>query len=125
VEEPRQKEPDLVNVVSPLSTSASDRDELEGLIGVLGLRANFLPTFATADSLKRSSAAVASTSVCLTYGEYFLSTMSKRYGIPYTRAVMPVGIENTDQWLLQLAALVGKTAEAEAFIASEHERILP
>jgi nitrogenase molybdenum-iron protein alpha chain len=38
---------------------------------------------------------------------------------------MPIGTRNTDKWLLGIASVLGKTAEAEAYIAKEHEQIMP
>jgi len=39
--------------------------------------------------------------------------------------IIPQGISSTDQWLLQLARLFGRTAKAEAFIRKEHNAIEP
>ena len=124
--EPRaEKEPDLVNIISPLTVGRLDEVELERLLGELGLRANFIPCYATVAQLKRTVSAAATASTCLAYGDYFARVLTERYGVPHTRELMPVGLDGTDRWLLQLAALVGKEAEAQALIERERRRIEP
>ena len=45
--------------------------------------------------------------------------------MPQIRAPQPYGFAGTDAWLRAIAKQVGKETEAEAFIASEHERVKP
>lgn len=119
------KEDDLVNVLSPISSNKLDNNEIERLINAIGLKANFVPCFSSIDDLKRITAAKASTSSCIVHGDYFMNVLDKEYGIPHTKSVMPLGIENTDKWLLELAEITDKTEEAKAFIEEEHKKIDP
>ncbi len=125
LEERPEKEPDLVNIITPLTVGRLDELELERLLHQLGLRPNFVPCYAGIEDLKRTVSAAATAAACLTYGDYFARALSERYGVPHIREVMPLGIASTDRWLLELAPLLGKEAEAEALIAREHERIAP
>jgi nitrogenase molybdenum-iron protein alpha/beta subunit len=122
--EPRnEKDPDLVNVISPLTVGKFDEIELERLLGELGLRANFVPCFATVDALQRTVSAALTATTCATYGQYLAQELTSRYGVPHTKELMPLGIENTDRWLLQIAETLGKTEQARALIEHEHQAL--
>jgi nitrogenase molybdenum-iron protein alpha chain len=125
LDERAQRFPELVNVVSPLTIGRLDELEIERLFGALGLSANFVPCYATIEGLRRTVQAAATTATCLTYGDYFARQLAERHGVPYTREVMPLGIENTNRWLRALAPLVKKEQEVEALIAAEQARIQP
>ncbi len=122
---PKPKDPNLVNVLSPFSINKKDHIELERLLSEIGIRANFVPAYSGLEDLEKITSAAATTTVCHVHGEYFMDVLEKKYGIPYTREVMPLGIESTDKWLLEVAKLVGKTKEAEELIKREHEKIQP
>jgi nitrogenase molybdenum-iron protein alpha chain len=66
-----------------------------------------------------------STSICAVYGDDLLAHLERTYGIPYTRFVMPMGTEETDEWMRGIAKLVGKEAEAEAWITEQRTLYLP
>lgn len=124
--EPRnEKDPDLVNVITPLTVGRLDEIELERLLGPLNLQANFIPCYATVEQLRRTVAAAVTTATCLTYGEYFARSLTERYGVPHTRELMPVGLENTDRWLRKIAEITGREKETEALIARERTRVQP
>lgn len=123
---PREERiPNLVNVISPLTVGRLDEVEIERLLGALGLETNFVPCYATLEGLRKTVQARATTCTCMTYGDYFARQLLERYGVPFTEDVMPLGIENTDRWLRNLASLVDKSLEVENLIAREHERIEP
>lgn len=124
--EPREEKiPNLVNVITPLTVGRLDELELERLFKPLKLKANFVPCYSTIEGLRQSVQAAATTATCLTYGDYFARTLTEKYGVPHTREVMPLGLENTDRWLRKLADLVGKEKETAALIRREHKRISP
>jgi nitrogenase molybdenum-iron protein alpha chain len=125
VEPPKERDPNLVNVISPLTVGRLDEIELERLLEQIGLKANFIPCYATVDGLRRTATAAATTATCLTYGDYFARKLTERYQIPHTRELMPLGIESTDRWLLQIAELTGREERAKRVIAAEHARIAP
>jgi nitrogenase molybdenum-iron protein alpha chain len=124
--EPRpERDPRLVNVISPLTVGRLDEIEIERLFGALDLKANFIPHYASLEGIRRSVSAVATTATCLTYGDYFARELTARYGVPHTRELMPLGVENTDRWLLQVAELTDRVAATRALIAAERARIEP
>jgi len=125
IDAPRETDPNLVNVVSPLTVGRLDEIELERLLKQLNLEANFVPCYASLEGLRRTAAAAAATATCLTYGDYFARELTRRYQIPHTRELMPLGVESTDRWLLQLAELTGRGGQARKLIEAEHARIAP
>jgi nitrogenase molybdenum-iron protein alpha chain len=120
-----QRQDNLINVISLPTSGAKDEAHLSEMLAVLGLEANFLPFTATLAGIRKMVSARLSTSICSVYGEELLQYLDKEYGIPYTRFVMPMGTEETDLWLRNIAALVGKEAEAEAWIAEQRAFYLP
>jgi nitrogenase molybdenum-iron protein alpha chain len=115
----------LVNLFAPVTVSYADQSEMEHMLAEIGLTANYIPFFSSYEKLRRIPAAEASTAICKVFGDEFMKTLQKDYGVPYAHTVMPIGIRNTDLWFTEIAALLGKEKEAAAYIKREHERVLP
>jgi nitrogenase molybdenum-iron protein alpha chain len=120
---PKQK--NLVNLFAPTSVSRKDQVEIERMLAVLGLEANYLPFYSSLEKLKRIPSAEGSTAICKVFADEFMKELERDYGIPFAHTVMPIGVRNTDKWYRGVAALFGKEAEVEEVIAAEHERVLP
>jgi nitrogenase molybdenum-iron protein alpha chain len=120
-----QKEPGLVNLFAPTTVSHKDQLEIERMLAVIGLKANYIPFYSSLAKIRRISAAEASTAICKVFADEFMKQLERDYGIPYSHTVMPIGVRNTDAWYRGIARLFGKEREAEAHIAQEHERVLP
>ena len=58
-------------------------------------------------------------SICPTHDDYFVHYLQEEYGIPAVLKDMPIGLENTRNWLREIAGHFGLEANAEAFIAAE------
>jgi nitrogenase molybdenum-iron protein alpha chain len=125
VRKPTRRQPDLVNVASMLSYTWQDRQELTRLLGGLGLRANFVPEFATVDDLVQMSEAAVTAPICPTFTDYLSRGLEQEYGVPYFDFPSPVGVEHTSEWLRQVARYTGKEREAEALIAREEGQWRP
>lgn len=120
VGKPKRKQKDLVNVASMLSYTWQDRLEIIRLLGKLGLRPNFVPEFATVADFEQLSEAAVTAPLCPTYTEYLSQGLHQEYGVPYFLYPSPMGIENTDAWLRQIAKHTGKEDEVEKLIREEH-----
>src|SRR5512133_616785 len=125
VREPKKKQPDLVNVASMLSYTWQDRIEIKRLLGKLGLRANFIPEFASVEDFEQLSEAAVTAPLCSTYTDYLSRGLEQKYGVPYFLYPSPMGIENTDAWLREIAKHTGKEREVEVLIAEEHAVWVP
>lgn len=119
------KEDGLINLFAPTSVSYKDQLEIERMLGLLGLHANYIPFYSSLEKIRKIPAAIASTAICKVFADEFMKSLQEEYGIPFAHTVMPIGVRNTDKWFRGVAAVIGKEAEAEAYIQAEHKRILP
>ncbi|MBP2643318.1 MAG: nifE1 [Firmicutes bacterium] len=120
-----EREKGLINVFAPMAIGWKDQQEIERMLGVLGLKVNYFPFYSNLDKLKKIPAAEYSTSICQVFADEFMELLKRDYGIPYSKTGMPLGIRNTDEWLLGVARLVGKEEVAREYIREQHERVLP
>jgi nitrogenase molybdenum-iron protein alpha chain len=125
IKEPKEKRENLVNIINPITFGRVDEIEVERLLKQLGLEANFIPNFSTTEDIGRASEAALTASLCTTFSEYFAKTLNERYHVPYTEKLMPVGLDNTDEWIREIGSFFGKEEEVESIIKSERERIQP
>lgn len=119
------KEEGLINLFAPVSISYKDQQEMERMLGLLGMKANYIPFYSSLEGIRKIPTAVGSTSICKVFADEFMKELEAKYDIPYSHTVMPIGVRNTDKWFRGVAAMVGKEKEAEEYIEREHERILP
>lgn len=118
VKPPRQKRPDLVNVINFWG-----EDVFSELFGRLGLTPNYVVPFADIDQLERLSEAVATVQICPTLGTYLAAGLEERYGVPEVKVPPPYGLDAVDNWLRELGRVTGREKESEALIAEERARI--
>jgi nitrogenase molybdenum-iron protein alpha chain len=117
--------PGLVNLFAPTSISYKDQLETERLLSLFGATVNYIPFYSSYEKIQRITRAQASTSICKVFADEFMKELEESYGIPYSHTVMPIGIRNTDKWLLGIADLIGKGEQAREFIEKEHVRVQP
>jgi nitrogenase molybdenum-iron protein alpha chain len=125
VRKPEKRQKDLVNVASMLSYTWQDRLEIKRLLGKLGLRANFVPEFASVEDFEQLSEAAVTAPLCPTYTDYLSRGLEQEFGVPYFMSPSPMGIAQTDEWLRQIAKYTGKEKEVEELIAEEHKVWVP
>jgi len=119
------KKKGLINLFAPTTVSYKDQLEIERMLSILGLEANYIPFYSSLEKILKIPAAEASTAICKVFADEFMKELEQDYDIPYSHTVMPIGVRNTDKWFRGVAALFGKEAEAEQHIEKEHQRILP
>lgn len=120
-----EKNNNMINLFAPVSISYADQLEMERMLSLLGLEANYIPFYSNLDKIKKIPSAAASTSICKVFADEFMIQLQEEYGIPYSHTVMPIGVRNTDKWFMGIAKTVGKEEEAKEIIEREHERIQP
>ncbi|MDR2360032.1 MAG: nitrogen fixation protein NifE [Oscillospiraceae bacterium] len=124
-QEPQPKVKGLVNLFAPTSISYKDQLEVERMLGLLDAQVNYIPFYSSLEKIRRITSAEVSTSICKVFADEFMKELDETYGIPFAHTVMPIGVRNTDKWLLGIADLLGKRKLAEEYIEKEHRRILP
>ncbi|MDR1109305.1 MAG: nitrogenase [Deltaproteobacteria bacterium] len=125
VREPEKRQGDLVNVASMLSYTWQDRQEISRLLGRMGLRANFVPEFASVEDFRNLGSAALTAPVCPTYTDYLSRGLDEHFGVPFFMYPSPIGIANTDAWLREIGARLDLSERAEEVIASERARWVP
>ena len=125
VEEPKEKQEDLVNLAVPFSVTWGDRQELIRLLARLGLRVNCIPELATVEQLKSLGEAALTVTTCNSFGTYLQQALYERYGVPYVKNPIPIGINQTAEWLRRVAEATGRSHLVERIIQEELELINP
>jgi nitrogenase molybdenum-iron protein alpha chain len=108
-----------VNLMNVSSMGRVDELELIRLLNALGLEVNVFPVFTKPEEMYRATQAALSVSTCPTHDDYFLKHLHEKYGVPYIVRHMPIGIDNTNRWLRDVAAFFGLQEQAEKLIALE------
>lgn len=120
VQPPRQKRPDMINVIN-----FQGRDVFSRPFGKLGLWPNYIVPYTTIEQLSHISEAAASVQICPTLGTYLAAGLEEYYGVPEIKTPLPFGIAGTDAFLRELGNVMKKEKEVEFYIKSEKERIAP
>jgi nitrogenase molybdenum-iron protein alpha chain len=108
-----------VNLMNVSSMGRGDELELIRLLNALGLEVNVFPVFSKPEEIYKATQAALSISTCPTHDDYFLQHLQEKYNIPYLLQHMPIGIENTNLWLRDVARFFGLEELAEKLIAQE------
>ena len=116
VKPPRQKRPELVNMVN---FRGSARVYITRLFAELGLVPRFIMPFATIEELETISEAAATATVCTTLGSYIGTALEEQYGVPYVKTIPPHGVAGIEAWLRGIGVAVGKEAAVERLIEAE------
>ena len=109
----------LVNLLNVSSMGSVDEKELTRLLNGLGLEVQIFPCAAHPDDFRKVTEAALSISTCPTHDDYFVKHLQQQYGVPFVQRFMPIGIENTNQWLRAVAACFNLESIAEEIIARE------
>lgn len=108
-----------INILNVSSMSRTDEKELTRLVEALDLTVRILPCFARPDDFADVSEAALNVSICSTHDDYFAGHIEEKYGIPFLRHSIPIGIRNVNEWLLAIARFFGKEKEAQQLIERE------
>jgi nitrogenase molybdenum-iron protein alpha chain len=109
----------LVNIINLASVGRPDEEEMERLLGAIGIDVIIGPNFGSREKIRSMTQADLTVSVCPTHDDYFVDYLHTEYGIPYVMKDMPIGLANTRNWLLAVAGHFGMEKKAEALIKKE------
>ncbi|HEY3426666.1 MAG TPA: nitrogenase component 1 [Negativicutes bacterium] len=127
---PKRREPEstnrrpLVNVINLASVGKPDEDEITRLLNAIGIDVNIGPNFATREAIRNMTQADLTISICPTHDDYFIDYLYQEYGVPYVLKDMPIGLENTRTWLVDIAGKFGLEQQALEVIAAEEKKVL-
>jgi nitrogenase molybdenum-iron protein alpha chain len=112
-----------VNLINLASLGKPDEDEITRMLGCIGIDVMIGPNFATREEFRRMTQADLTVSICPTHDDYFVDYLKEEYGIPGVLRDMPIGLDNTRKWLLDIAGHFNFEKEAERFIAEESAKV--
>lgn len=108
-----------VNVLNVSSMSRIDEQELVRLLKALDLNVRILPCYAHPDDFADSYKAALNVSICATHDDYFVEHIKTKYGVPFILRTIPIGITNTNKWILDIAKFFGMEEKAQKLIDAE------
>ena len=131
---PEKKVPDAVNVLGffydTLFTEAEGRKHggsIEGyrhLIEGIGLKLHRINA-GTYDYFRTAPEAAVNTIHTENWGYPMAREMEERFGVPWLKRQLPMGISGIRGWVMDLAKFMNKEEEAEKFLRAEEEKIMP
>jgi len=123
---PPQRKSNKVNIYGfTQGLSWNTRSDIKKMLDAIGLEPTYLPASASVEELEHLSEAVATVTTCSTLGSYLGIGLEKTYGVPFVRSLPPHGIVGFEDYARQLAKIVDKEAEIEAYLKQEREYYLP
>jgi nitrogenase molybdenum-iron protein alpha chain len=108
-----------VNLLNVSSMSRQDEVELVRLLKALDLNVRILPCYAHPDDFEDAYEAALNVSICATHDDYFVEHIKAKYGVPFILRTIPIGISNTNKWILDIARFFGQEEEAQRLVDSE------
>lgn len=125
IEAPKQKREDTLLLINPLSISRLNEVEIERLLQVLGIKAQWFPLFTDFENVRNAAETVGVASLCSLMSNLFFQRFEEKFNVPFVEPPMPVGLAFTDWWLRDIGKMLGIKDRVEELIASEHARIQP
>lgn len=121
--EPRKPgERPQVNIINLASMGKPDELELERLLNAIGIDVIIGPNFADREKIRSMTQSDLNVSVCPTHDDYLIEYLHEEYGIPFVLKDMPIGLDNTRRWLLDIAGHFDLEREALALIEVEEKK---
>ncbi|HEX9062673.1 MAG TPA: nitrogenase component 1, partial [Clostridia bacterium] len=108
-----------INLLNVSSMSRIDEIELVRLLKALDLNVRILPCYAHPDDFADSYETALNVSICATHDDYFVEHLKSKYGIPFILRTIPIGISNTNKWILDIAKFFGIEEKANKLIENE------
>lgn len=121
LEERKQK---TVNLFVASSISAYDEKEIIRLLNKLGLHVQTYIEYRSPDDLKNITNAALNVCLCHVHDIYFVEFLKEKYNMPYITPSIPIGISETNKFVIQIADFFGLKKEAEELTRIETNRVL-
>jgi len=99
--------------------SRTDEEELVKLLRMLELNVRILPCYAHPDDFVDAYETALNVSICATHDDYFVEHMKAKYGVPFILRTFPIGISNTNKWILDIARFFGMEEQARKLVDIE------
>jgi nitrogenase molybdenum-iron protein alpha/beta subunit len=108
----------FVNLLS-VSENFNDIKELVSLLNEIGLPVNVLPRFSGIGNFTKVKDALYSVSVNSDEANYLGIALENIFAVPYLQPEIPIGIDNTTEWLTAIGKATNLEVEANKIIEKE------
>ncbi len=102
-----------------------DASELARFVEGIGLQVHRVLVSGNHDYIKTAPQAMVNVISCPTWGFPLAKKMEEQFGVPYIKQCIPIGIEPSKKWVMELAKFTNKQQEAENFIQKELDELMP
>ncbi|MDR1904466.1 MAG: nitrogenase [Treponema sp.] len=120
----KYKKSRTVNLFNASAIGVPDEKEVVRLLTAMDLKVNISTEYSSLDDFRLLSEASLNISMCTVHDDYLLDILNKRYGTPCLILNMPIGIQNTGEWLRAIAKKTGDTEKVEAIIKKEEADLM-
>jgi nitrogenase molybdenum-iron protein alpha chain len=103
----------------------SAREDIVEMFRAIGTDVFMIYSNTTLEELSHVSEALATISICGTLASYLGNGLEQQYGVPYIKTINPLGVTGFEAWFREIGKVIGKEAEAEAYIENQREIYLP
>ncbi|OGI22822.1 MAG: hypothetical protein A2287_03645 [Candidatus Melainabacteria bacterium RIFOXYA12_FULL_32_12] len=100
-----------------------DATELVRYIEALNLKLHRVIVSGNYDYIKTAPQAKVNVISCPTWGFPLAQKMEEKFGTPYLKHAIPIGIEATSKWINELADFMNRQEEAETLIKQETDKL--
>jgi len=121
VKPPREKR----SFINFKNFNESAREDIVEMFDSIGVDTFMLYSNTTLEEISRISEALATVSICGTLGSYLGNGLEQKYGVPYIKTINPLGVTGFETWFREIGRVIGREAEAEAYIARGRAVYIP
>lgn len=131
VQPPQSTRPNVINIVGDkndyrASSGMNDIVALMKTLGKMGVGLHaVIPGGATVRDIATSATVSLNTMKCDSMAIDFCRLMKERYGVPHTEATIPIGIEATERWIMEIATLLNLEGPGRQAVGEEINEIMP
>ncbi|MDR1978493.1 MAG: hypothetical protein LBQ42_07150 [Synergistaceae bacterium] len=113
------------NFINFKNFNESARDDIVEMFRAIGVDVFMIYSNTTLEELSHISEALATISICGTLASYLGNGLEQQHGVPYIKTINPLGVAGFETWFRDIGRVIGKEAEAEAYIERERALYLP
>lgn len=84
-----------------------------------------IPGGATVQEIETCASVSLNTMKCDSMAIDFCNLMQEQHGVPHTEATIPIGIEATERWMMEVATRLGLAPRGRQVVAEELDEIMP
>lgn len=131
VQEPQKKLKNTINIVGDKNdfTASKKMNDIRSLMKTLdkiGVKLHaVIPGGASIKQIEESASVILNAMKCDSMAIDFCKLMKEKFNVDYTEATIPIGMEATCRWIMEIADKLNLQKEAQKVIAEEMDEVKP